>query len=203
MGLALAEAAAAAGARVSVVLGPVERSIAAAFRRAAVDVVEVETAREMARAAIPRFRRCGVAFFAAAVADFRPWRRVRGKIGKRRALADGRGRFSLTLVPNPDILWSCGRVKREGQILVGFALESADAERRARGKLREKNLDFVVCNAPSALNAARSDVTVHFRDGGRLRLRGTKAAIGKRLIGLALERWQRRPQAKRTPTQNP
>jgi phosphopantothenoylcysteine decarboxylase/phosphopantothenate--cysteine ligase len=146
----------------------------------------------MAAAAIPAFRLCDLAFHVAAVADFRPASRLRGKLKKRRALAAGGGRVRLALVANPDILWSCGRIKHERQILVGFALEAANGERNAREKLREKNLDFVVWNDPSALNADRSNVTVIGRDGERVALRGRKSGIGRRLVALAIQRWQRR-----------
>lgn len=197
MGLAVARAAAARGA-VTVVLGPVDGAIEPRFRRPGIDVIPVESAREMARAVLPRFRRCDIAIHVAAVADFRPAARVRGKIKKGTVLAGGRARYVVELVENPDILWSCGQVKRERQVLAGFALESADAERHGRAKLLAKNLDFVVCNAPSTLNAARADVIVLTRDGGRHRIRGSKAAIGRRLVSLALELWHRRSQAKPT-----
>ena len=191
MGYAVARAALEAGCRVTLVSGPVALAPPAA-RRGALRLVRVESAREMAAAAIPAFRRCDLAFHVAAVADFRPAARIRGKLKKGRALSSGGGVVRLALVANPDILWSCGRIKHEMQILVGFALESADGERNARAKLRAKNLDFVVWNDPSALNADRSNVTVLGRDGERIPLRGHKSGIGRRLVALALQRWQRR-----------
>jgi phosphopantothenoylcysteine decarboxylase/phosphopantothenate--cysteine ligase len=203
MGLAVAEAAIRAGCEVTIVLGPVPVAAGAAPReprRPRFRILPVESAREMAAAAIPAFRNCDIAFHVAAVADFRPASRVRGKIKKRAALAAGKGRFLLELVPNPDILWSCGKIKRKGQILVGFALESVDGERNARSKLREKNLDFVVWNGPSTLNADRANVTVITREGKRTPIRGTKAAIGRRLVALALARWHQSQHATQ-PTQ--
>jgi len=172
MGYAIAVAALEAGADVTLVSGPVALDAPPGAR-----VVRVETAREMHRAALAAFARCDLAFHVAAVADFRPANPLRGKLKK-----EGRGSLVLHLAPNPDILLECGRRKRAGQILVGFALEASDGERNARSKLRRKNLDLVVLNAPSALDADATSVLVLGRDGARRALVGRKGAVAQALV---------------------
>jgi phosphopantothenoylcysteine decarboxylase/phosphopantothenate--cysteine ligase len=197
MGYAVAAAACEAGCDVTLVTGPVSLSLPNACGGRLV-AVRVESARDMAAAALAAFARADIAFHVAAVADFRPAKRVKGKIKKKRALRAGRGRVRLELVPNPDILWSCGKVKRDRQILVGFALEAAGGEANALEKLRDKNLDFVVWNDPSSLNAERANVTVLGRNGERIPIHADKARIGRKLVSLALTRWRQLQQPTRT-----
>lgn len=78
---------------------------------------------------------------AAAVADYAPVRTEEKKI-KRES-----GNYSIELKPNPDIAAALGQAKRSDQILVGFALETDNEEQNAIGKLRKKNLDFIVLNS--------------------------------------------------------
>ncbi|MFN0207862.1 MAG: phosphopantothenoylcysteine decarboxylase [Planctomycetota bacterium] len=189
MGYAVAAEACEAGCDVTLITGPVSLPIPNTGR-ARFRVISVESACDMADAAIPAFRNADIAFHVAAVADFRPAKRVRGKLKKKQALKDGNNRVTLELIANPDILWSCGQIKREGQILVGFALEASNGERNAREKLRQKNLDFIVWNDPSALNNDRANVTVLGREGERIPIRDTKSRIAKRIVSLALERWR-------------
>jgi phosphopantothenoylcysteine decarboxylase/phosphopantothenate--cysteine ligase len=58
-----------------------------------------------------------------------------------------KGNYTIELKPNPDIAASLGEIKKEGQLLVGFALETQDEEDNARKKLEKKNLDFIVLNS--------------------------------------------------------
>ncbi len=201
MGYAIARAALEAGARVTLVTGPVALALPAAPPRSGgrLRVLRVETARQMRAAALPAFRSCDVAFHVAAVADFRPARVVRGKIKKSAPPRAASGRIALDLVPNPDILAECGRRKRPGQVLVGFALEASRGERNARAKLRAKNLDLVVLNGPSALNAAHAEVTVLAREGDRRSMRAPKHRIARTLVRLAFDRWLRQSRATKRP----
>jgi phosphopantothenoylcysteine decarboxylase/phosphopantothenate--cysteine ligase len=113
---------------------------------------------------------------AAAPADFRPARRVRGKIKK-----SARPR-TLRLVSAPDILADLAR-RRTTQTLVGFALEARDVEKNARQKLRDKGLDLIVANAPEAIAAERSTALLLFPDGKQEELRELpKEAIAERLV---------------------
>lgn len=138
MGFALAEACAAHGAEVTLIAGPVALSLShPAIRR-----IDVESAEEMYRAATEAFREADAGILCAAVADYRPEKTSAQKIKRETA-----GELTLRLVPNPDIAASLGAVKRAGQVLVGFALETSDEEAHAAAKLQRKNLDFIVLNS--------------------------------------------------------
>ena len=80
--------------------------------------------------------------FSAAVADYRPAERRDQKIKR-----EGVETQTIELVRNPDIAARCGDMKRQGQISVGFALETDDGHDAAHTKLHNKNLDFVVLNS--------------------------------------------------------
>lgn len=179
MGFAIASAARAAGHEVVLVAGPVQLATPAGVRR-----VDVTTAREMLAALKEHFPACDALYMAAAVADWRPKRVLAGKW---RAKDGGAATARLELVRNPDLLATVARGKARGKrrLVVGFALESGDGEARARAKLRRKNLDFVVLNGPSALNAARTSVIIHGVDGSRVVLENrTKEAVARALVGL-------------------
>lgn len=137
MGFALAEELAARGARVELVCGPVhlKTSHPNIHRR------EVTTAQEMLAACQELFPSCDAAIMAAAVADYRVAQPADQKI--KRSGAD----LSLQLVPNPDIARELGLQKRPGQVVAGFALETANEEQNARLKLEKKKLDFIVLNS--------------------------------------------------------
>ena len=77
----------------------------------------------------------------AAVADFTPETVANEKI--KRTSED----MVIRLKPNPDIAKSLGEMKKDGQILVGFALETNDEESNAQGKMKKKNFDFIVLNS--------------------------------------------------------
>lgn len=138
MGYALAEEAARRGARVTLVSGPV----ALKASHPAITVVNVESAREMLKAATDAFADADVAIMAAAVADYRPAETAESKI-KREHMAE----CELALVRNPDIAAALGEAKRPGQILVGFALETDNERDNALGKMTRKHLDMIVLNS--------------------------------------------------------
>lgn len=162
MGFAIARAAAERGHRVTLVAGPVDLQTPRGVER-----VDVVSAREMLTAVRKAFRGADALFMAAAVADWRPVRRLSGKWRKKDG---GAARAQLHLTRNPDILATVAKNKG-ARLVVGFALETADGERRARAKLRRKNLDYVVLNDESALNARESSVTVLGRDANIVKLR--------------------------------
>lgn len=137
MGFALATEAAARGAKVELITGPVAlRSDHPAIRR-----TDVESAAEMARSAKAQFPHCDVAILSAAVADWRPVQAASSKMKK------GEQAPALVLEPTEDILAWMGSEKRPGQVLVGFALETDNERAHAEGKLARKNLDLVVLNS--------------------------------------------------------
>ncbi|WP_417351583.1 bifunctional phosphopantothenoylcysteine decarboxylase/phosphopantothenate--cysteine ligase CoaBC [Gordonibacter pamelaeae] len=126
-GYALARAAAARGADVTLVSGPV-----ALPEPEGVRTVHVETAREMLSAAQEAFATADVAVFSAAVADMRPREAAARKLKKGEADAL---LGTIELVENPDILATLGAAKRPGQVVVGFAAETDDVVANAQRKL--------------------------------------------------------------------
>ena len=137
MGFALAEVCARRGAEVTLVAGPV----ALKTTNPNIHRVNVESCQEMYDAATQAFAQQDAAILCAAVADFRPSEVADQKIKRVGQTMD------IHLVPNPDIAAELGRVKREGQVLVGFALETNDEEANAQRKLEKKNFDFIVLNS--------------------------------------------------------
>jgi phosphopantothenoylcysteine decarboxylase / phosphopantothenate---cysteine ligase len=137
MGVAIAEALAARGANVHLVLGPSRLSP----KHPNIQLQRVETAIEMYDACIGNFPTCDAAILSAAVADYRPANVADQKIKKKGDTLD------IQLVKNPDIAATLGQAKKENQILVGFALETNDELENAKGKLERKNLDFIVLNS--------------------------------------------------------
>ena len=137
MGFALADAAAARGAQVTVVAANVSLP-----RNPAVSYLDVATAAQLEAACADAFDSADVLLMAAAVADFRPAEPVDHKLAKRE-----RTDLTLRLEATADVLAALGARRRDGQTLVGFAAEhGGDAEQRARAKLVEKHLDAVVLN---------------------------------------------------------
>ena len=137
MGFALAAECAACGADVVLVSGPVSQPTPSG----AVERIDVESAAQMHDAAIKAFPACDAAILCAAVADYRPATCADKKIKR-----TGEG-MVIELEPNKDIAAELGKAKRDGQRLVGFALETNDGELNAREKLAKKNLDFIVLNS--------------------------------------------------------
>ena len=137
MGIEIACAFADRGAEVDLVLGPTH--LKADFP--GVTVHNVTTAQEMNDVCTGLFPNADVAVMAAAVADFTPDKVSDSKIKKEA------GMDSINLVPTKDILAGLGSVKKEGQILVGFALETDNELENAKSKLQRKNLDLIVLNS--------------------------------------------------------
>jgi len=180
MGFAIAAEGALRGHRVTLVAGPVALETPKGVTR-----IDVMSAREMLAAVRSAFRDADALYMAAAVADFRPARKLAGKWRKK---DDGRDVASLELVRNPDILQTVAR-RKGARLVVGFALETGDGLRRARRKLQTKNADFIVLNDDSALNAARASVTILDSEGGTRHLASArKEVLAKSLIGLLDDR---------------
>ncbi len=162
MGFALAQVLADAGADVELVTGPTALTI----EHPRVRVTRVESAREMYAAATAAFPTCNGAILSAAVADYRPSECADHKLKK-----NGNEGMHLDLVQNPDILATLGSMKREGQTLVGFALETDNEEANAQRKLDKKNLDYIVLNSlrdkGAGFGVDTNKVTIIGRDGSR------------------------------------
>lgn len=138
MGFALAEACAAQGAEVILIAGPVSLTT----NHPNIKRVDVESAEEMYEAAMAAYPEADAGILCAAVADYRPEMQADEKIKR-----ESKGDITLHLVPNKDIAASLGAIKREGQLLVGFALETNNEAAHAESKLKRKNLDFIVLNS--------------------------------------------------------
>ena len=136
MGIAIANCLYKKGADVTLILGP--SSLKAG---SGVKTINVQTADEMYKASMDIFPMTDIAVMAAAVADYRPATVEEKKIKKKDET------MSLELVKNPDILRSCGAIKRVGQILAGFALETDNEEFYAKEKLEKKNADLIILNS--------------------------------------------------------
>ena len=138
MGYALAEAAAALGARVKLISGPVALACPTG-----VECLEVETAREMHAAAQRLAPESDLFIGCAAVADYRAETAAEHKIKK----VEGEDTLTLRLVKNPDIIAAVAALPEASRpLVVGFAAETRDVERYARDKLARKGLDMVVAN---------------------------------------------------------
>ncbi len=175
MGFACAEAAARAGHTVTLVTGPVDlpdpRGVA---------VIRVVSAREMHKAAMKAFRSATVVIATAAVSDYRPATRAKGKIKK------GAARLALELVRNPDILAEMG-AKKGKRVLIGFALEVRHATEHALAKYRRKNLDAIVLNRPATFGSESIEAEI-FTAAGSRRHRGSKASLAAMLVRFAESR---------------
>ena len=137
MGFALAAAAWRRRAQVSVVSGPV-----ALEDPYGVDVVRVQTAREMFDRVSEGLPEADVSIFASAVADFRPRDASEGKLKR----ADTGSELALSLTENPDVAGGTRERRKTGSIAVGFALETGSLLENGRKKLEAKDFDLLVAN---------------------------------------------------------
>ena len=159
MGYALAEAAQARGAQVTLVSGPVHLSPPAGVR-----LVSVTSTMDLYNCMMELAKEQDIIVQAAAPADYRVEQPAEQKIKKE----DGQP-LVLQLIENPDIAKAVGAQKREGQILVGFAAETQHVTANAQKKLAKKNLDLIVANDVTAEGAGfgvdTNIVTLITKDG--------------------------------------
>lgn len=142
MGVAMARSAWYRGASVKIIAGPVE------LDDYDFDVVHVKSAVEMLEAVKENLSWADYIVKAAAVGDYRPKEFHSQKIKR-----EGRDVINFELVQNPDIAAEVGKLKRDGQILIGFAAETQDVIEHAREKLTRKNLDYILANDVTAQNS--------------------------------------------------
>jgi len=179
MGYALAEAAAARGACVILVSGPVHLATPEG-----VELIQVQTAAEMYHAVMSRLGEASVVIKTAAVADYYIANVPKQKVKKTPM------RLSLELEPTPDILAEIGRRKKD-QLLIGFAAETENLAPEARRKLESKNCDMVVANLVSqdgiGFESEENEVLLVQRTGENLRLdRAPKRVIADQVLDQAL-----------------
>jgi phosphopantothenoylcysteine decarboxylase/phosphopantothenate--cysteine ligase len=158
MGYALAEELARRGAEIILVSGPTSLQV----KHPAICRIDVTTASEMYWAAITHFPETDASILAAAVADFTPETAQSEKIKNKQE-------FDLKLVPTTDIAAELGKMKRPGQVLAGFALETHDETENAMKKLTRKNFDFIVLNslndAGAGFGHTTNKITIIDKDG--------------------------------------
>ncbi len=171
MGYALAAAAQAAGWGVVLVSGPVDLPPPeeCEFR-------PVVTTAEMRDACVTEFPQCDGVIAAAAVCDYKPKQRVPGKIAK-----TGES-ILLEMIETDDVLAELGAAKGNRWV-VGFALEAQNPRENALQKLRRKNCDWIVLNAPAAIGAESNSVELLEPAGRTLaEWSGTKDDVARRLV---------------------
>lgn len=142
MGIALANECKRRGANVTLVLGP-----SAELLPSNITIIRVITAAEMNEACVKEFIETDIGIMCAAVADYTPVIVSKEKIKKKDET------IVVELIKTKDILKQLGQLKKENQILVGFALETTDEENNALKKLADKNADFIVLNSLNDVGA--------------------------------------------------
>ena len=185
MGFAVARAAAEAGARVTLVAGPVHLPTPRGVRR-----IDVTSAEQMLAAVLPEARRHEIFVATAAVADWRPANAAAQKIKK-----EGSGQVpALAFVENPDILATVAKLPAaERPFCVGFAAESHDIVRHARAKLAKKGVPLIVANNGPA-TFGRDDNAIVLVDalGERELPAGDKLTLARALVAEIAARLPRR-----------
>jgi phosphopantothenoylcysteine decarboxylase/phosphopantothenate--cysteine ligase len=137
MGFAVAEALANEGAEVNLITGPTQQHT----QHARIHVKHVTSASEMLAACTSLFDAADITVLSAAVADYKPAEEAKQKIKKKAE------NLTLGLVRTDDIAATLGKRKHNGQIIVGFALETEEEEVNALKKLESKNFDLIVLNS--------------------------------------------------------
>ncbi|MFW6169590.1 MAG: phosphopantothenoylcysteine decarboxylase [Planctomycetota bacterium] len=169
MGAALAAAALGRGHEPVIVSGPVHITYPAAAR-----IVPVVSTQEMLEASAVEYETCDGLIAAAAPSDYRPHRVAARKMSK-----TGQP-VQLQLIETPDIVATLAKDRRNGQWVVGFALETHDQFARAMAKLKKKHCDLLVLNDPRAIDAPTNQVDI-LEAGGQIveSLEGAKSVVAE------------------------
>jgi phosphopantothenoylcysteine decarboxylase/phosphopantothenate--cysteine ligase len=183
MGFAVAEAAAQAGAEVTLVAGPVSLSTPPGVRRR----VDVRSAAQMRDAVVDAAAQADIYIAAAAVGDYRPAEVADYKLKKQAGAP-----LELRLSENPDILATLA-AQTVRPFLVGFAAETHDLERYARDKLQRKGLDMIAANQVGGglgFEAADNALTLYWADGVADLSRASKTDLAHQLVAKVAERYR-------------
>ena len=175
MGFALAEECSRRGAKVVLVAGPVNLTCSDSIQR-----IDVESCKEMYKAAVGEFPNCDAAILCAAVADFRPEAIAEEKIKR---VGDD---LVLKLKPTQDIAATIGRMKEKSQRIVAFALETNEEENNAQRKLEKKNADFIVLNSTripgTTFQADDNQITIINKEGKKRYAKKPKTEVARDII---------------------
>ncbi len=161
MGYALAEQAAAMGALVTLISGPVHIPMP----KGSIKKIDVESAQQMYDKTVACFHQTDIAILCAAVADYAAKNQIAGKLKK----GDLGENMIVELIRTPDILSAIGKSKTSQQYVVGFALESENAIQYGKEKLVKKNADMIIVNSINAPDSGfqgdNNTVTILAKDG--------------------------------------
>lgn len=179
MGYAIAASCIEAGHEVVLVSGPVTLEPPKGC-----ELVPVETTSDLEKVCLSHYPDCDGIIAAAAVCDYRPKERKKGKLKKTG------GAVVFEMVETPDVLAALGEMKSRKQWILGFALESQDARKNAMRKLKKKNCDFIVLNDTSAIGSGSNSVEV-LNDQGKtvVELSGPKPEIAQGLVAWLTEKF--------------
>ena len=183
MGFAIAEAAAQLGAKVTLISGPVNLATPANVER-----IDIESAEQMHSAVMSNASSHSLFIACAAVADFRPSQVATQKMKK---TADNDG-MTITMVKNPDIVASVAAMTEQRPFTVGFAAETQEVEKYARGKLERKNLDMICANDVSiqgqGFNSDNNALHLYWKGGDKALPLTAKSELGKAIMLEIVER---------------
>jgi len=143
MGYALARTCLKRGAKVTLITGPSQISLNNWCNFSPLTIIPVVSSQEMCEATVEAFHSADISILCAAVADFTPINTAAQKIKKE----PGQTEMTLTLRTTTDIAATLGKIKKQEQTLVGFALETHNEIANAQRKMQTKNLDLIVLNS--------------------------------------------------------
>ncbi|MFS1419915.1 MULTISPECIES: bifunctional phosphopantothenoylcysteine decarboxylase/phosphopantothenate--cysteine ligase CoaBC [Vibrio] len=177
MGYALAEAAAKQGATVTLISGPVSLATPSKVNR-----IDVDSAQQMFDAVSANAAQHDIFISCAAVADYRPETIADQKLKK----VDGKDDMTIQMVKNPDIVASVASMTEGRPFTVGFAAETQDVEKYARGKLERKNLDMICANDVSVegqgFNSSSNELHLYWKDGDKSLPLDSKDTLGFQIL---------------------
>ncbi|WP_368084917.1 bifunctional phosphopantothenoylcysteine decarboxylase/phosphopantothenate--cysteine ligase CoaBC [Vibrio splendidus] len=177
MGYALAEAAAKQGATVTLISGPVSLATPSKVNR-----IDVDSAQQMFDAVSANAAQHDIFISCAAVADYRPETIADQKLKK----VDGKDDMTIQMVKNPDIVASVASMMEDRPFTVGFAAETQDVEKYARGKLERKNLDMICANDVSVegqgFNSSSNELHLYWKDGDKSLPLDSKDTLGFQIL---------------------
>ncbi|PTO86041.1 MULTISPECIES: bifunctional phosphopantothenoylcysteine decarboxylase/phosphopantothenate--cysteine ligase CoaBC [Vibrio] len=177
MGYALAEAAAKQGATVTLISGPVSLATPNKVNR-----IDIDSAQQMFDAVTANAAQHDIFISCAAVADYRPETIADQKLKK----VDGKDDMTIQMVKNPDIVASVASMTEGRPFTVGFAAETQDVEKYARGKLERKNLDMICANDVSVegqgFNSSSNELHLYWKDGDKSLPLDSKDTLGFQIL---------------------
>ena len=167
MGYALTRAALKAGHKVTLICAPTNLRPPNTAK-----IINVQTSKDMFLHVKENFKDCDCLIMAAAVSDYTPAKSSKKKIQKRKE------NLTIELKPTTDILeWAAKhkkcknkKAKQKKRIVIGFALEDQNVQKRAEKKLNEKKLDMIIANTPTAIGADRSTVYIKSKNSAWVKI---------------------------------